>query len=192
MLESEHHCSGKMAPPTDKTIRIARFFSYPKIVIYILLSILLLVAVLHWLRLCFRITTRHRVRNKPRGSGVTLGRWPLAVSDWIRATSMRRTISLLWNAQVNWLEAALTVGYMTLLLAFIFAGSKSISVGLNLKIRSSDIFACSNYAGRAARRATLLREPRRHHCGIAVPDHDRARHAEQPILMCVLDSEPQH
>ncbi|KAF5310624.1 hypothetical protein D9619_008266 [Psilocybe cf. subviscida] len=115
-------------PATDKTIRIARFFSYPKTLVYVLIGLLGLVSLIHFLRLVLRLTFREPV---PRPDGIRsrrplLRRWPLAAIDWLRAKSMRKTLRLLWGAQVNWLEGAVTVGYVTLLLAFLFSGTTTL------------------------------------------------------------------
>jgi len=114
---------------TDKTIRIARSFSYPKYLVYVLVGLLGLVSLFHFARLLLRLVFRQRPTHPDvwRSKRPLLRRWPLAAADWLRAKSMRKTVRLLWGAQLNWAEGALTVGYLTLLLAFVFYGSESQS-----------------------------------------------------------------
>ena len=114
----------------NKAIRIARFFSYPKQVLYLLASFIALVSICHFISLGYYFLTRHRRRTVPNGppdgNKIRWSRFPAAVLDTLRTLSFRYTIPLGANYTFNLAELGLTVGYIGVLFSWTFVNSKSI------------------------------------------------------------------
>lgn len=114
----------------NKAIRISRFFSYPKQVLYLLASFIALVSICHFISLGYYLLTRHRrraVHNRPPdGTKIRWRRLPASALDTLRAISFRYTIPLGANYTFNLAELGLTVGYIGVLFTWTFVNSKSI------------------------------------------------------------------
>jgi ferric-chelate reductase len=112
----------------NKAIRIARFFAYPKQILYLLASFIFLVSLLHYLALAHRYFTRRRVypeRKATDAQHVSWGRLPAAVVDSLRALAFRWTVPLGFGYTLNLAEVGLTVGYIGVLFTWTFVNSTS-------------------------------------------------------------------
>ncbi|KJA21459.1 hypothetical protein HYPSUDRAFT_67797 [Hypholoma sublateritium FD-334 SS-4] len=114
----------------NKAIRIARFFSYPKQVLYLLASFIALISICHFISLGYYFLTRHRRRavpnGPPDGQKIYWSRLPAAAIDTLRAISFRYTIPLGANYTFNFAELGLTVGYIGVLFTWTFVNTTNL------------------------------------------------------------------
>ncbi|KDR80476.1 hypothetical protein GALMADRAFT_1202327 [Galerina marginata CBS 339.88] len=106
----------------NKAIRIARFFSYPKQVLYLLASFIALVSICHFLTLAYTYITRNRVYTRKRTT-VSLSRLPIAVVDSLKALTLRWTVPIGPSFTLNLFELFVTLAYMAVLFSWTFVNT---------------------------------------------------------------------
>ncbi|KAF8998384.1 ferric reductase NAD binding domain-containing protein [Cyathus striatus] len=100
----------------DKVIRVARFFSYPKQVLYFVASFIALISLFHFASLAFTYATRKRALKpfSPRSS-VSVLRLPKAVSELFRIVAFRCVVPVGSSYTLNVAEVFLAAAYMATL-----------------------------------------------------------------------------
>lgn len=106
----------------DKAIRISRFFSYPKQVLYLVASFIALVSLCHFISLAYRFAIRFRVYPTTR-TPFSLRRFPTAVIDSLRAIAFRWTVPIGSSHTLNLAEVGMTLGYTGVVLSWTFVNS---------------------------------------------------------------------
>lgn len=109
----------------DKAIRIPRFFSYPKQVLYLVSSFIALVSLCHFISLAYRYAIRNRTYSATRRPSA-LRRFPTAVIDSLRAIAFRWTVPIGASYTLNLAEVGMTLGYTGVLLSWTFVNSNAI------------------------------------------------------------------
>ncbi|PPQ88182.1 hypothetical protein CVT25_005147 [Psilocybe cyanescens] len=108
----------------DKAIRISRFFSYPKQVLYLVASFIALVSLCHFISLAYRFAIRFRVYPTTR-TPFSLRRFPTAVIDSLRAIAFRWTVPIGSSHTLNLAEVGMTLGYTGVVLSWTFVNTTS-------------------------------------------------------------------
>ncbi|KAH9475881.1 putative ferric reductase transmembrane component [Psilocybe cubensis] len=106
----------------DKAIRVPRFFSYPKQVLYLVASFIALVSLSHFISLAYRYAIRNRVYSSPRRPS-PFRRFPIAVIDSLRAIAFRWTVPIGASYTLNLAEVGMTLGYTGVLLSWTFVNT---------------------------------------------------------------------
>ena len=114
-----------VAVPTiaDETIRTARILSYPKQILYLVGTLLILVSLCHFFSIFYQFITRKRVHGWKQRSSVSLQKVPAAVIDSFRTIAFRWSIPIGSSHELNLAEVALTLGYMAILYTWTFINS---------------------------------------------------------------------
>ncbi|KAF9051278.1 ferric reductase NAD binding domain-containing protein [Panaeolus papilionaceus] len=107
----------------DRVIRLARFFSYPKQVIYLLISFLALISLVHFFSLAQKYIRARHARSKP----AWYSRVPYAIVDSLRAVLFRWTIPVPFGYSLNIAEVGLTLGYLAVLLTWTFVNTTTVT-----------------------------------------------------------------
>ncbi|KAF8903885.1 ferric reductase NAD binding domain-containing protein [Gymnopilus junonius] len=110
---------------TDKTLRVARSFAYPKQILYLIASFIALVSLCHIISVAFRYATRKRVYSGKRASA-SVSRLPIALVDSIQALTMRWTIHLGSSYMFNFAEVGVVIGYMGVLFSWTFVNTTTL------------------------------------------------------------------
>ncbi|KAF4618189.1 hypothetical protein D9613_011675 [Agrocybe pediades] len=99
----------------NKAIRIARFFSYPKQVLYLTASFIALVSICHYVSLAYRYVKRNRVYPATRDSSLRMYRLPAALTNSAKALAFRWTVPLGSSFQLNLVEVFMMAAYIAVL-----------------------------------------------------------------------------
>ncbi|PPQ83706.1 hypothetical protein CVT24_008039 [Panaeolus cyanescens] len=111
----------------DRVIRLARFFSYPKQVIYLLVSFLALVSIVHYLSLVQKYIRARRSSSTSRRKAGWAVRLPLAIVDSFRALLFRWSIPVPFGYSLNIAEVGLTLAYLAVLLTWTFVNTTTVT-----------------------------------------------------------------
>ncbi|TFK37957.1 ferric reductase NAD binding domain-containing protein [Crucibulum laeve] len=117
-----------MAADPDKTIRVARFFSYPKGLLYFMAGFLALLTIYHFISLRYTYATRNRVvaPTKTRGK-ISLYRIPATIADTFRALAFRWVIPIGNSYSLNLTEVFLTMGYICIVFTWTLINTTTIA-----------------------------------------------------------------
>lgn len=102
----------------DRPIRIARFFSYPDQVLYLVASFIGFVTLCHFVSLAYTFSRRNSVLvpgSRPRTTALAFRRLPRAFMDVFRALAFRWTIDVGRSYTLNIAELFLTAAYAAVL-----------------------------------------------------------------------------
>ncbi|KAF8155465.1 ferric reductase NAD binding domain-containing protein [Crassisporium funariophilum] len=123
-IQTSHIDAAPAPVDPDKAIRIARFFSYPKQVLYLIASFIALISLCHFIAAAYQYATRKRVYQRTDArTAVSLRRIPAAAADSFRAIAFRWTIPIGASHTLNLAEVGLTVGYIGVLLSWTFVNT---------------------------------------------------------------------
>ncbi|RDB30601.1 Ferric/cupric reductase transmembrane component 1 [Hypsizygus marmoreus] len=106
------------APDPDKPIRIARFFSYPDQVLYLVASFIGLIVLCHFASLIYTVSRRGKAVSRPSSGQqgrILWKRLPIALLDTFRAIAFRWTVPVGRFHTLNVAELFLTAAYTAVL-----------------------------------------------------------------------------
>jgi hypothetical protein len=107
----------------DLQRRNARLLTYPKQVVYFIVSFIALISLCHFLSMFYHFIIRNRIHEWKRRTSVSLTRLPAAVADSFRALAFRWTIPVGSSHELNFVEVGLTFAYMAVLYTWAFVNS---------------------------------------------------------------------
>lgn len=151
---SFHALLPRASATTEKALRTFRAKYYPIYSVYLVVTLIFVVAIFNVASVIHRLLALHRVRRgtnlnndkesgngaSPRRGRVSLRRLPLAMISTIRMASYRVTVP--FGAHFPLVEVAVTLGYLLAMLVFDFANGALLSTyflsASNLRILASN------------------------------------------------------
>ena len=122
---------------------MANFLTYPKQVVYFIVSFIALISICHFLSMLYHFIIRRRIHKWKRRTTVSLTRLPAAVADSFRALAFRWTVPVGSSHELNFVEIGLTLGYMAVLYTWAFVNSMLNLFPLVRNVNSHSILATS-------------------------------------------------